>query len=290
MRQTNGTVLLRWPLIQHIITAGWRYSDGTSHSALDLRAAIGTPVYAAEAGTVDWVQAWDGHTKTGNQSYGNLVRILHQPYRGAKLQTYYAHLSQTLVKQGEAVAEGQLIGYAGNTGNSFGSHLHFEVRLNGTRVNPLNWLDDDFTTASNKVILGDYTSVEAPEKEKEESNMNFTSDTLKIGPVSEGDRNTLKELAAQLALSCQDLGDDLIVGPMSAGDRTTVAAKVAALALECADYTPSQKPQEETPGPARTDLSLVLEKLEGQEKTLEELSLGMTLLLDKLAAAGKALG
>lgn len=290
MRLKDETVLFCWPLIQHIITAGWRYSDGTSHGALDLRAAIGTPVYAAEAGTADWVQAWDGHTKTGNQSYGNLVRILHQPYKGAKLQTYYAHLSQTLVKQGEAVAEGQLIGYAGNTGNSFGSHLHFEVRLNGTRVNPLNWLDDDFTTASNKVILGDYTSVEAPGEEKEESNMNFTSDTLKIGPVSEGDRNTLKELAAGLGLGGEDLGDYLLIGPMSEGDRTTVAAKAEALALECADYTPSQQPQEETPGPAQTDLALVLEKLEGQEKTLEELSLGMTLLLDKLSAAGKALG
>ena len=151
MRLSNSEVLFAWPLATHTITAGWYYSDGKLHRAIDLRAAVGTPVYAAEDGTVDWVQAWDGHSTSGDQSYGNLVRIRHADYNGGKLQTLYAHLQRVTVKNGQAVREGEVIGYSGNTGNSTGPHLHFEVRLAGTRYNPLNWLDDDFEVASDSV-------------------------------------------------------------------------------------------------------------------------------------------
>ena len=156
MRLSNGEVLLAWPLAQHIITQGWFYNDGSLHRAIDLRTRIGNtstqPVYAAEGGTVDQVQDWDGHTKTGMQSYGNMVRIKHAPYKGKPLQTRYAHLSRYCVKLGQQVKEGDLIGYSGTTGNVFGAHLHFEVILNGSRTNPLVWLDNDFTTASGKVF------------------------------------------------------------------------------------------------------------------------------------------
>ena len=162
MRLSNGEVLFSWPLVAHTITAGWYYSDGKLHRAIDLRAAVGTPVYAAEDGTVDWVQAWNGHSTSGDQSYGNLVRIRHADYNGGKLQTLYAHLKESKVKYGQAVKEGELIGYSGNTGNSTGPHLHFEVRLNGARCNPLNWLDDDFSCAYSTVRLGSYTSVKRP--------------------------------------------------------------------------------------------------------------------------------
>ena len=70
MRLSNGEVLLAWPLASHIITAGWTYNDGGAHNAIDLRAALKTPVYAAEDGTVTQTQLWDGVTKTGMQSYG----------------------------------------------------------------------------------------------------------------------------------------------------------------------------------------------------------------------------
>lgn len=156
MRLSNGEVLLAWPLAQHIITQGWFYNDGSMHRAIDLRTQIGNtstqPVYAAEGGTVDQVQNWDGHTKTGMQSYGNMVRIKHSPYKGGVLQTRYAHLSRYCVKLGQQVKEGDLIGYSGTTGNVFGAHLHFEVILNGSRTNPLVWLDNDFTTASGQVF------------------------------------------------------------------------------------------------------------------------------------------
>ena len=156
MRLSNGEVLLHYPLDLHVLTQGWYYNDGSLHQANDWRTQNGTdykrPVYAAENGTVDQVQDWDGHTRTGMQSYGNMVRIKHAPYKGKTLQTRYAHLSSYCVKVGQKVKEGELIGYSGVTGNVFGAHLHFEVILNGKRTNPLVWLDSDFTTASGQVF------------------------------------------------------------------------------------------------------------------------------------------
>ena len=155
MRLKNGEVLLRWPLAQHVITAGFFYNGGSAHNAIDLRTNQGgstkKPVYAAEDGTVDQTQTWDGHTTSGMQSYGTMLRLRHADYAGSTLQTRYAHLSELCVSYGQQVQEGDLIGYTGTTGNVDGAHLHFEVIWNGTRRNPLVWLDGDFTTASDQV-------------------------------------------------------------------------------------------------------------------------------------------
>ena len=170
MRLENGDVLLCWPLELHVLTAGFYYSDGSRHEAIDLRtnqgASIIKPVYAAEDGTVQETQTWDGHTKTGMQSYGTMIRIRHADYAGVTLQTRYAHLSRICVEKGQTVREGQLIGYTGDTGNVNGAHLHFEVILGGTRRNPLVWLDGDFTTANTGVYTyqpGEY-AVQRPEQ------------------------------------------------------------------------------------------------------------------------------
>ena len=173
MRLSNGDVLFAWPLDNHIVTAGWTYNDGSAHNAIDLRAALKTPVYAAEAGTVDWTQDWDERTTTGMMSYGTGVRIRHADYRSGALQTRYAHLSKRLVKTGDQVREGQLIGYSGATGNCYGAHLHFEVIYRGVRCNPLNWLDSDFTVkdAATGAHLGSYTSVERPRPDKPAAQM-----------------------------------------------------------------------------------------------------------------------
>ena len=201
MRLSNGEVLFAWPLAAHTITAGWYYSDGKLHRAIDLRAAVGTPVYAAEDGTVDWVQAWNGHSTSGDQSYGNLVRIRHADYNGGILQTLYAHLDSYCVTEGQAVKEGELIGYSGRTGNVTGPHLHFEVRLSGTRCNPLNWLDDDFTCARSTVRLGSYTSVTRPMGAGGEK----IGSQFVIGPVSSGDAETIRALCRKLDLYTQNL-------------------------------------------------------------------------------------
>lgn len=192
----DGTVLMGWPIDDHIITAGWTYNDGSLHRAIDLRAKSGTPVYAAEPGTVDWVQTWDGRSTSGNQSYGNCVRIRHADYNGTSLKTYYAHLSRILVKSGQTVTEGQLIGYSGNTGHSTGPHLHFEVRLGGNRSNPLSWLDDDWTVASAVVgmHLGAYKSVKRAASDTADGLIHISAS------VSAGDYDRLYALAEELGL------------------------------------------------------------------------------------------
>ena len=166
MRLKNEEALLHWPLAQHIITAGWLYNDGSLHRALDFRAAVGTPVYAAEGGTVETAYRWNGKRTQGDiNSYGNMVKLRHTTYKYGTLETLYAHLSKLCVTQGQQVREGQLIGYSGDTGNCYGAHLHFEVRWKGQRTNPLNWLDNDFSTASSAVKLGSYSSVKNNTKE-----------------------------------------------------------------------------------------------------------------------------
>lgn len=216
MKLSNGERLFCWPLNYHVITAGWTYSDGSAHSANDYRTNQGgsiiKPVYAAEDATVDQVQTWDGKTKTGMQSYGNMVRLRHADYNGKTLQTRYAHLSSILVKVSQVVKEGQLIGYTGETGNISGAHLHFEVILNGTRVNPLNWLDDDFTCANDTVRahLGSYKSVERPS----------TAQTLQLMCVVEPSSEVIR-LAEAAGLPTEQHGCHLI-GPASSGDAMAI--------------------------------------------------------------------
>ena len=201
MRLSNGEVLLAWPLAQHIITQGWFNNDGSLHQAVYLRTQIDNmyirPVYAAEDGTVDQTQDWDGHTRTGMQSYGNMVRIKHAPYKGSVLQTRYAHLSSYCVKYGQQVKEGDLIGFSGTTGNVFGAHLHFEVILGGKRTNPLVWLDNDFTTASGQVFTyrpGEH-AVQLPEQAASgaQTAQNGTGklQVITVGPVSQGDADAV---------------------------------------------------------------------------------------------------
>lgn len=205
MRLSNGEVLLHYPLDLHVLTQGWYYNNGSLHQAADWRTQNGTdykrPVYAAEEGTVDQVQNWDGHTKTGMQSYGNMVRIKHAPYKGKTLQTRYAHLSSYCVKVGQKVKEGELIGYSGVTGNVFGAHLHFEVILNGKRTNPLTWLSDDFTLATGKEYTfqaGEH-SVVVPDKPDDGGTNKLQ--VITIGPVSQGDADAIYLLCKERGLT-----------------------------------------------------------------------------------------
>lgn len=100
----------------------------TNHKGVDWAVPIGTAVVASNAGTV---------TKAGWASgYGYAVYIRHADGR----ETRYAHLSKVLVKAGQTVSQGQRIALSGNTGRSTGPHLHFEIRINGTAVNPLKYL------------------------------------------------------------------------------------------------------------------------------------------------------
>ena len=170
MRLDNGEVCFGWPLTQHVITAGWKYNSGALHRAIDLRALVGTPVFAAEDGTVRVVYHWNGRVTQGDtNSYGNMVKIEHTAYKGGKLETLYAHLNSITVKAGQKVKTGEVIGYSGQTGNCFGAHLHFEVRWKGVRENPLCWLDDDFKPASRGVILWANANQHSVQVDKQEA-------------------------------------------------------------------------------------------------------------------------
>lgn len=98
------------------------------HYGVDLANGCGTPIFAAHAGTVDYA-GWNG-------GYGNYVRIQH----GGGIGTGYGHISSFAVRAGQYVNAGQVIAYEGNTGGSFGCHLHYEVYINGAYTNPIDFM------------------------------------------------------------------------------------------------------------------------------------------------------
>ena len=132
MPYKGGSML--WPLpIRGTLTSG--YANRRSpisgryefHMGQDIAAPRGTAVYAANAGTVI--------TSQYQRSYGNVVMIDH----GGGISTVYAHNSSLLVSAGQTVTRGQQIARVGSTGDSTGNHLHFEVRVNGKAVNPMQY-------------------------------------------------------------------------------------------------------------------------------------------------------
>jgi murein DD-endopeptidase MepM/ murein hydrolase activator NlpD len=118
------------------ITSGFGYradpftGGGAFHPGLDFRGAFGGPIHAAAEGVVSFVGQIRG--------YGNVVEVSH----GNGLLTRYAHMSKTMAKVGQKVAAGDVIGAIGSTGRSTGPHLHFEVRKNGSVVNPRPFLEN----------------------------------------------------------------------------------------------------------------------------------------------------
>ena len=129
----NGTFAHPCPGYTYVSSEfGWRPQPipgaSSNHKGMDFAAPTGTPIYAASSGRV--VSA----SYSGNA--GNLIIIDH----GNGLQTYYMHCHKMFVRSGETVSKGQNIGLVGNTGNSSGPHLHFQVMSGGTPVNPRNYL------------------------------------------------------------------------------------------------------------------------------------------------------
>lgn len=117
-----------WPVDGGYISA--YQGDRRNHKGIDIAAPYGTPIYAAESGTV--IEAGGGW----NGGYGNCIKIEHAD---GKI-TLYGHQSSLAVEYGDYVVKGQLIGYVGSTGDSTGNHLHFEVRSNGTYLNPTDYV------------------------------------------------------------------------------------------------------------------------------------------------------
>lgn len=103
-------------------------SRGEFHKGLDINNRPGTPIWAPARGTVSF-SGTDG-------AYGNCVIVQH----GAGLSTRYAHMQRYVVKEGQSVQRGDLIGYIGSSGRTTGPHLHYEVRVNGVCVNPMRYI------------------------------------------------------------------------------------------------------------------------------------------------------
>jgi murein DD-endopeptidase MepM/ murein hydrolase activator NlpD len=122
-----------WP-VNGIITSGFgnRVDPVTGafvgfHPGVDIAAPIGTPIHAAQSGTIAYA-GWE-------EGYGNYTCIDH----GGGFATCYGHQSKILVTVGQVVVRGQLIGLVGSTGYSTGPHCHFETRVNGVPVNPMQY-------------------------------------------------------------------------------------------------------------------------------------------------------
>ena len=115
--------------VQGMLTSGFGVRRRDNHKGLDIANSMGTPIRAAASGTVTYAQYNSG-------GYGNLVIISH----GNGVQTYYGHCSKLYVTAGQTVSQGEVISAMGSTGISTGSHLHWEVRINGVAQNPRNYL------------------------------------------------------------------------------------------------------------------------------------------------------
>ena len=116
-----------WPT-NGSVTSGFGYRWGALHAGIDIANGVGTPIRAAKAGTVI-LAGWNG-------GYGNCIVIDH----GGGFSTLYGHMSRLRASEGQRVSQGDLIGDMGSTGNSTGSHLHFETRVNGNPQDPTRYL------------------------------------------------------------------------------------------------------------------------------------------------------
>jgi murein DD-endopeptidase MepM/ murein hydrolase activator NlpD len=123
-----GTGTFVWPAVERWLS-GYDYSPETNHFGIDIAGDFGHGIFASDNGVVVYAGSNDW-------GYGNVIVIDH----GNDWQTVYAHLDSLSVGCGAGVYQGQIIGLMGSTGNSSGPHLHFEMRLGSTKVNPWNYL------------------------------------------------------------------------------------------------------------------------------------------------------
>jgi murein DD-endopeptidase MepM/ murein hydrolase activator NlpD len=152
MERTLAGIPTTMPAAVALMSSGFGYrSDpftgaGAMHSGLDFKGPLGTPILAAADGTVSFA-GWQG-------GYGNCVEITH----ANGLVTRYAHLSAITVPLGQKVDRGLQIARMGSTGRSTGTHLHFEVRLNGVAVNPSKFLEANPNVFEVKATAGNRAS------------------------------------------------------------------------------------------------------------------------------------
>lgn len=141
MVRLNGKMM--WPVDGKVSSPFGKWRGRHMHQGIDIPMPHGTPIRAANTGVI---------TRTGNNStmgfrgYGNFILMDH----GSGVHTFYAHCSSVSVREGQRVMQGQIIGYVGSTGRSTANHLHFEVRVNDTKVDPMPYLGGNQRLASQR--------------------------------------------------------------------------------------------------------------------------------------------
>ncbi len=133
--------------LKHVASGfGWRihpiYKTEMLHTGMDFTASVGTEIHATGNGVVNKVEM-------NGRGYGNNVTIDH----GYGYETLYGHMSKIAVRQGQKISRGDLVGFVGNTGTSSGPHLHYEVRKNGTPINPVNFYYNDLSPEEYEKML-----------------------------------------------------------------------------------------------------------------------------------------
>lgn len=125
----KGFIRFLQPVQHSLVTSPFGFRWGRSHQGIDMGAPMGAPILAAEGGRVVY-SGW-------KQGYGNFIAIDH----GHGMETHYAHCSRLVAHKGSRVKKGALIAKVGNSGNSTGPHLHFEVVAHGVHQNPMKYLN-----------------------------------------------------------------------------------------------------------------------------------------------------
>ena len=124
----SPTRIFAWPINQGVISSGFGIRNGSMHDGVDIAAPVGTPVHAAESGSV----IFSGRLR----GYGNVIILRHDDH----YVTVYGHNSANLVREGDDVTRGQVIGRIGESGRTTGANLHFEVRRDNVARDPLAYL------------------------------------------------------------------------------------------------------------------------------------------------------
>jgi hypothetical protein len=141
--------------VDGIVTSRYGYRHGRHHSGIDLDLETGDTVRSCWAGKVRYAKYNDG-------GFGNLVIVRH--YNG--LETLYAHLSKLIVAPDQEVKAGDVLGLGGNTGRSYGSHLHFEVRFYDAAINPEEVIDFDKKINPNECVYNELCNFSISEYKK----------------------------------------------------------------------------------------------------------------------------
>jgi murein DD-endopeptidase MepM/ murein hydrolase activator NlpD len=135
---SNGFVMP----VYNTVTSNFGWRKGRAHNGIDIDLETGDTVVTAFEGVVRMSKYYHG--------YGNMVVVRHPN----GLETLYGHLSKVLVEAGQSIKAGEIVGLGGNTGHSYGSHLHFEIRFMGQPIDPAKFISfENFSLVNNEVLI-----------------------------------------------------------------------------------------------------------------------------------------